>query len=229
MNFRTLRHRLFQITNTEFHVLTPAQYTLNINAEIRDFYDRIQEIDNEQIENLITKIEAVSENLTNCLDNLIIEITQDEINSMKAHPFDDEENIRALIRVNALKDSEQKVNQELDYYKNQLSSLNKEISNYIRDNIAQGRNRLKFNLSIKVVIALLKVLVDADIITIASNVELCHFVAQNFSSAGKNEDYSITSLQKSMSPELGTIKKLEKTIEVIKKKVVTLRKDLEFQ
>lgn len=215
--FAELRERLFRISQSRFRIWSSIQYSSLIDDIIGRYFPLRLSIPQETIPSLLETILDVKSKISDRLINVELDIKEDNIFIEPYEPID-------VKHKRALEESARLLQSELDFYDSELTKLLNETNRLASLDIQTEKGRLKFNMPVAEIAALFRILKDVDIINSNSNKELCHFIAQNFSSIGKTEDISFPRLEKLMSPDLEILKSVESKLVEVQKQIARLKR-----
>lgn len=216
--FSELRYRLYAVQRDSILTLSQVQYESTIKDIIEKYFENRENINIEILENLVDQIQAILTDEINWIHRInLTDIKEDNIFENLVNPHKSFKSLKVK-KASARKQRKQEFVNELEYYKSRLNELIEETHRLNSQAITTDKNRLKFNLQITEVVGFMRLLKEANIINVDTNKELCKFIAQNFSSSGKESDYSLNRLEKLMSPTEDILSKLDDILQILQKK-----------
>ena len=218
--FSELRERIYRIENTDFFTLSKVQYISTIDEIITSYFRSLNNIPVEIIENLVEEIIELNSASDEFKQRIIVEVKED---NPFLKDFEPTEVRKAALIQRAL----ESIINELTYYEDELNKLIEQTNQLNTQNIKNGKGRLKFNLQMKEVLGLMRLFKECNIIETNELKDIANFVAQNFSTIGKDEDYQISNLQKHMNPSSKTLLSLQDKLVNVQKELVRMKKTRE--
>lgn len=202
--FSDLRHRIFTVNRHPFLPLPKVAYKYTIAEITSKYFQNRLNINIEILENLKEEVEQLLKNPRNWIKRIELDEVKED-NPFEQPYYQNFDEKRATFQ----KQKKLEFIAELNYYKQELDGLIEATNRFDANDITTENDRLKFNLPISEVVGFMRLLKDAEIINVNQNKELSKFIAKNFASSGKSEDFSLDRLEKLMSPNEDVIEKLD--------------------
>ncbi len=212
-NFASLRERLFRISRLPFQILSPEQFHAIADEVINTYFNYRNHITARNIQELLSEVIGLKSEIKELVERYKLNNPEKDIISS---PFSE-----TKFTVPEVSDQAEKLlTEELSYYEEKLNDL---LSDAKKIDSTTDKSRLKFNMTIKQVVGLMGVLKKCNVINASSNNELCDYIAQNFASIGKFEDYSGDRLPKLIVPDFETASKLIDTLAEVQKQLQLIK------